>query len=595
MKLPRAAAALAVAAVLAVSVAAIARHYLHPAQLVDALARQLKQSTGRDLVIGGATGIKLFPRPAIVLEDVRFRNAAWGSQPWMATVDRAEAEMQWGPLLRGEISIARIQLAGAALLLETDAGGNGNWVMGSPDSGPADLSWLTGFQIDDLSLHPLKLGYRDGTTGDGGELLLHHLSLQAPAAPQPIHFHAQGTYSGNSFEAQGTVGALATLLAGHRPYPVAVSATLGGARIEINGDIAEPLEFTGLNLELRQQGAELGEIAALAGQSLPSLGAYRLSARISGSRDAPSLSAVDLAIGSPEGMEFRAQGGIELRRTQSQRLDVSAVDLDLHAQGRELREFLALAGKDIPPAGPYAMSARLSGTWDAPSLSGIEIDAGSPERVHLTARGRITKPKDLAGLDLEITAAARRHWRLGEETASTLLPPFRIRTRVRDRPAGYAFDDLDLEVAGSRVNATVVATRREQRLHVAARAASPLIDLARVLASADTRPASGGGSSRSGTSPGGPPVLLHLADVDLDLQIGKLVLRDGRALTGISGRVALTREKLAISSGRLTAGGAGVSVEGSVTDPGQGSGIDLALGIQGKELADLLNFWGTRI
>jgi len=37
--------------------------------------------------------------------------------------------------------------------------------------------------------------------------------------------------------------------------------------------------------------------------------------------------------------------------------------------------------------------------------------------------------------------------------------------------------------------------------------------------------------------------------VDLDVQVGKLVLRDRRVLTAISGRLALTREGLAIRSG----------------------------------------------
>ncbi|HSD61086.1 MAG TPA: AsmA family protein, partial [Burkholderiales bacterium] len=301
-------AALAVAAAVAAGAAAVALHYLRPAQLVAAVAGKLKQSTGRELVVTGATGIKLFPRPAIVLEDVRFGNAAWASQPWMATVGRAEAEMQWGPLLRGEIDIASIHLAGAALLLETDAAGNGNWAMGAPDSAPIDLSWLAGFAVAELRIEPFAVAYRDGATGNTTRVALETVTLEAPPAPQPIRFQTHGRYSGKRFEAQGSIGALAALLAGDRPYPLTLSATSGNSKLEISGEAGQPSQLAGLSLDVSAHGAALADLEVLFPRALgpwlaehdreghlPGL-AYSLGWHLAGNWNAFSLSGMNIVV-----------------------------------------------------------------------------------------------------------------------------------------------------------------------------------------------------------------------------------------------------------------------------------------------------------
>lgn len=585
---------LAVAAVLAVSAAAIARHYLHPAQLVEALARRVSQSTGRELAISGPVEVRLFPRPAIVVGDLRFRNAPWGSQPWMATIGRAEAEFPWRALLGGAIDITRLSVADMALLLETDASGQGNWVMGPRDSAPPDLGWLTSFDVDELTLHPLRLRYRNGATGEHLELALEGARLELPAAPRPISFRIPGSFAGTKFEARGTAGALVALL-GNRPYPLALTVTAGSSTFEVSGEVAQPLSIAGVTLDLRAQGTGLAELSALAGRTLPALGPYRGSARLSGSGGEFSLSALELAVGEPGSMEFGARGGLSLRRTGSGPPEIPVLDLELQARGPELRELLALAGRSIPAIGPYAMAGRLSGSRDTPRLTALEIQVGSRERVHVRASGEIAKPREAGGLDLRVAAIAERQWQTGDESGAPRLPPFRLKTRLRDRPDGYALDELELEVAGSRLDAALVATRDDGRLRVAGRAASPLIDLARVAAGAEQGPGAGSRRGAGDTPHGALPALLHFADLDLDLRIGKLVLRDRRALTGISGHLALTRDGLAVSAGRLSAAGAQWRVQGRMADPARGAGMDFALEVRGGELADLFGFWGGRL
>lgn len=596
---------LAVLAAAAIAATIAIRHYLHPAQLTAALAERVKASTGRELAISGPIELRLFPRPAIVVENLRFGNAPWGSQPWMAKIGRAEAEFPWQALLGDAIDVTRVDVSDVELLLETDGSGNGNWVMGPRDSG-ADLGWLTTFDADELKLRRLRLDYRDGATGNITQVALDEAGLQVPPAPRPIVFRVRGAHSGKGFEAKGRVGALAILLA-DSSYPLSLQAATGGSRLEVKGELGRPLQFAGVSIDLLAEGSNLADLELLLPHFGPLLTArarkghplaeapYRFSAHVTGSWGDFSISGADLAIGRAPEMEFRATGRMETRWSALRPVEFPSLDLELQARGAELRELLALGGKSLPAVGPYALSGRLSGSWNAPRLSGVSIEIGSRERVHFSASGEIARPREAAGLDLRVAARAERPWRTGAESGAPRLPPFRLKTRLRDRPGGYALDELELDVAGARVDATLVATRGDGRLGISGKAASPLIDLAQFASGADPGAPAAGHRPGKDETQGGLPALLHFADLDLDLQIGRLVLRDRRALTGISGRLALTREGLAISAGRLSAGGAQWRVQGRMSNLAQGSGIDAELEIRGSELAEMAAFWGGRL
>ena len=83
---------------------------IDPNEYRDQLTAEVKQATGRELIIKGdlAVGISLIP--TIVANDVSFSNASWGSRPEMATIKRLETNLQIVPLLSGDIRIRRLVL-----------------------------------------------------------------------------------------------------------------------------------------------------------------------------------------------------------------------------------------------------------------------------------------------------------------------------------------------------------------------------------------------------------------------------------------------------------------------------------------------------
>ena len=111
------------------------------------------------------------------------------------------------------------------------------------------------------------------------------------------------------------------------------------ARGELQGSVSTDggYEWSSAGVDLVAEGKQLGDLAAWIDRPLPALGAYRISARASGTLAAPALSAIDVAAGG-DGMpkinvsssigDVRAAGGIDLKidakATKSWRLDAKS-------------------------------------------------------------------------------------------------------------------------------------------------------------------------------------------------------------------------------------------------------------------------------
>ncbi len=98
------------------------------------ISRVAEEATGRKLIIDGDIGFKLSLIPTVVIEDVKFANASWGSKPDMLSLNKFEVQVSLMPLLSGNIQVNRVMLLGPVILLETDKKGVGNWVLAGKKS-----------------------------------------------------------------------------------------------------------------------------------------------------------------------------------------------------------------------------------------------------------------------------------------------------------------------------------------------------------------------------------------------------------------------------------------------------------------------------
>ena len=146
---------------------------ISPAKLTQMLVLEVREATQRELTITGPMRLGFFPKIAVSAEQVSFSNAAWAKSPQMASLEKVALEISFLPLLNGRIEVNSIQLAGLTLNLETNAKGDGNWVMGdlaSPNGIAASSS--TGAP----QANPPKVS-SDADAADRNTVLIENLNL----------------------------------------------------------------------------------------------------------------------------------------------------------------------------------------------------------------------------------------------------------------------------------------------------------------------------------------------------------------------------------------------------------------------------------
>jgi len=90
------------------------------------------RSVGRPFAIDGPFSVRLLPVVEVSAERVRLGNMQGGSQPQMVQFGKAVVQIGFWSLIKGPPDVRQFELHDATVLLERDADGNGNWVMGAP-------------------------------------------------------------------------------------------------------------------------------------------------------------------------------------------------------------------------------------------------------------------------------------------------------------------------------------------------------------------------------------------------------------------------------------------------------------------------------
>jgi uncharacterized protein involved in outer membrane biogenesis len=180
-----------------------------------------------------------------------------------------------------------------------------NDARGSARRGAMRIS-VTGAVKDLLNLKGMDL--QSGITGTDLAELGNIIDEKLPATDQ---FEIQGRLTGSTEalalnEARG-------------------SARRGSMSLTFGGDIAQLLNFDGINLTLKASGAELAEIGPLVGTELPELGAFDVNGKLSGSAKAIALDEFSAVI---DQSDFKGLARVKfLKRPQiTLRLESSLID-----------------------------------------------------------------------------------------------------------------------------------------------------------------------------------------------------------------------------------------------------------------------------
>jgi uncharacterized protein involved in outer membrane biogenesis len=255
------------------------------------ITKAAKEATGRDLTLGGDIRLKISLTPALVMENVSFQNAPWGSRPEMAKIKRFEVQVALLPLLSKSIELKRLILVEPDILVETDKSGKSNLefetekkaVPEKPKEGtPTKKEMkLPALAVNELRITKGQVTYRDGRSGKTMVVALESLTAAAPGLENPVTLKLNGAYNSEPFEAEGTLGPLAALAGEGKPWPLHVTGKAFGVNITLDGTIRDVRAQRGIDLVFALKGADLATLGKATGKPLPLKGPFDVSGRVS--------------------------------------------------------------------------------------------------------------------------------------------------------------------------------------------------------------------------------------------------------------------------------------------------------------------------
>ncbi len=415
---------------LLVGIAVLAGAILPRHDFATLATREASERLGRDVQIGS---LRITPGLAttVALRDATLANIMGGSAPEMLRLAGLQARIALLPLLRGEVELLDVQAQGLHLLLERTPDGRRNWRFRGDPAGPSapfppeppDRSVLP-------LLHALRVADSEIVfrTRSGRRLRtrLNEARLGADSPDQPLVLAIQGEWNDFAVDMQGRLGSAEQLRAGRTPFPMALTATSGDARLAFDGVSGDPLGFDRLDGRLQLRAAQLGTALALAGTEVAIAAPVELAGgflhrgdlwRLTGAEgrlDGAGLAVPLLALdeGQPDRVEVEAQAErLDLRRLLPAGQDSDApFDLpmrDLHRPDPLLR--LRLTAGELRHGALQAREAALDltmeqgrtrlnrlslGAFGGQLAASAEIEAGA-------GTGTLTAEAALDGAELE--------------------------------------------------------------------------------------------------------------------------------------------------------------------------------------------------
>lgn len=293
------------------------------------------------------------------------------------------------------------------------------------------------------------------------------------------------------------------------------------------------------------------------------------------------------------GASLRAEGDIGQPR------EVTGLNVAVSVRGEDLALTLeavraqvpALKDIDVPPIGPYSLSARIRGSADQLSLSDIDVSVGRAEQVLVTVTGAVEDATRATGLDLRLAIEGRDLSPLIEAAGVTLpkIPAFRIAGRLTGGGDGYAVDDLTAKLGNSDLAGRVAVSLGGKRPRIEARLSAKQIDLDELLPAAAGEPPAGGekengkegGAVRLFSADPLPLDGLKAADATLTFRAERVKVR-GLVLSDVAVDVALRGGRLVVKP--LTVSVAGGRVSGDITVDAGGATPRLAVNLDASKV-----------
>lgn len=283
----------------------------------DTIAEQISNTVGRRLSLDGELELNIASTTRFVVSDITLANADWASDPEMLAIQRFEVEIELLPLLRGDIHIPHFHLEGVKASLETDATGNGSWVLAEPvDDTVVDDETVspTAFELPwlgDIYIGNVDFKYLDTKTGRTISAKLDQARVHADTLESPTTIDIQGQVNSEPVEINGTIALPTVFTVDKLDLPIELHARVLGLKADVSGKISGPADSPAIDFNLQAEAASSKHLRDVFGDAVPEVKPIKLVMAIKGEQGQPVSGKLNASAG-----KARLEAELNLQRDQ---------------------------------------------------------------------------------------------------------------------------------------------------------------------------------------------------------------------------------------------------------------------------------------
>jgi uncharacterized protein involved in outer membrane biogenesis len=325
------------------------------------LERFASAKSGRAVTISGDLIVHPWSwTPSATVTGLAIGNPPWEPSRPMAQIDRLTVQLEWLPLLAGDVILPRVRIERPRVYLHREKSGRANWTFANtrptdaPAPPPPDLPVVRDFLIEDGALVVVdemrKLRFE-------AKVQAHEKVAQGDE--KPFRIEGKGTLNEKPFDL-GISGGPLVNLDPDDPYPFDLQIRAGDLRIASSGRVEEPFDLAKLSFDVKASGRDLADFYYLTRLALPNTPPFELSVKVR--RDGDRVAVRDIA-GTVGRSDLMGELDIDTSRKRP------AVSGSLSSKRLVLGDLVAsLGGK--------TRSSKSGSSEDDASPAGSEDDAG---------------------------------------------------------------------------------------------------------------------------------------------------------------------------------------------------------------------------
>jgi len=571
------------------------------------IARMVKDTTGRELYLGGNLDLEIGLIPALVIEDVSFQNVSWGSRPELVKIRRLEVQVAVLPLLRRVVQVKRLVLVEPDILIETNSAGKSNLkfetikkrkAAKSVAEAPAYVkSILSALTFNDIRIEKGRLAFKDGQSGRAYTVTLERATAVA-RIDGPVALKLNGGYNRKPFRVKATLGSLTALTDPDKTWPVKLTSQIAGSTVTIDGVARDPIKGKGLAITVTGTGRSIPEILKLFNITyIPDLGPFDVTAKLTDPEGRLGLEDIDLKVGGEDRVQARFTGSIrDLIKGKGLAITVTGT-------GPSIPEILKQYNITyIPDLGPFDVTAKLTDPEGRLGLEDIDLKVGGEDRVQARFTGSINDLTAIKGMNLSFDIQGKDLVNLEKITGKPmpLNGPFSVSgNAVALSAKAYKISDLKALIQESDLNGSLEINLAGKKPRITADLSSQKLDLRPLLSKKESKTGEPEKDSaelppRKGkVFPDTPLSLEVLKQVDAEVELkAKQLLLPLLFLSDTTAHMVLEDGHLTVTPLKLVMGGGTLDGHFDLNVQGKVAQVATALKIDQYELGSMLKKLG---